>query len=911
MSRDTVRPSASAVSLASLLRAWRQRALLSQEELAERAGLSVGTIRGVESGRIRRPRGATVRYLADALGLVDRERATLVSAAGGNLLVHPGLVPAQLPATVPGFTGRVDALDSLDATVPADTVGTPAVVVVVAGMAGVGKTALAVHWGRRVAARFPDGQLHINLRGYAAGPPVRPIDVLAWFLRALGVDAERVPVELDEAVGLYRSVLAGRRVLVLLDNARDAEQVRPLLPASPGCLALVTSRDRLTGLVALQNARRLTLEVLAPSESVALLTGVLGRERAAAEPDAVLALAEACGHLPLALCIAAANLTERSHPDIDSYVDALCSDRALTELEVSGDAEASVRAAFTLSLRHLGPDGQRIFQLLSIGPGPDVTPEAAAALAVRSPDRTRDLLDVLSAAHLVRQDQPGRYALHDLLRRYARELADGAAAVDDEPTAALERLCDYYLRTIGAAAKLLYPQTVRIPVDDGAADAFPDETAALAWLDAERPNLIATIQHVAEHGPAQMAWLLADALRGYFWISRTMTEWLAASEAGLAAAKSRGDPYALAAMHLNFGMAHRSRGRYRSSLEHFDEALALARSACWREAQASILVSVGVSHAELGDPAVAVERFGDALALNRLMGRRAGEAVALGNMSMLRNDLGDLGRSNEDGLAALALYRETGNPGGEGIALTNLGINYVHLGQIDHALDHLTRGLAIHDRMGDAYGQIVAHGGLTQLHIAVGRYDAATEHGIVALTLARETGDRSNEAAVLVALATIHCARGETDLARQDYETAIRLAREVGSLHPEADALIGLAEVGERDGRLAEALTCAQEAIALAAARGYRMLEGRALTAASRIHLAARRTVDAVRTADQAVANHRATGYRLGEARAIAALARAVSNVDDVRRHRRAAVALFTAIHAPVPAELIDTHALP
>jgi DNA-binding SARP family transcriptional activator len=402
------------------------------------------------------------RVLVEELGLEpgpelhELQRAVLAGQPELLAPAHQGavaiaaparVVPAQLPAEVAAFSGRQAALEQLDSHLPDQGERQSPAIVLIAGTAGVGKTALAVHWAHRVRDRFPDGQLYVDLRGWAAGAPLRPIDALAGFLPALGVPAAEVPHQVEQAAALYRSLLAGKRVLIVLDNARSPGQVRPLLPASPGCAVVLSSRDQLRGLVARDGAVRLDLDVLAPREARTLLTRLLSAERVTAEPEAAAELVRLCGHLPLALRIAAANLSGRPRTTVAAYAAELATGDRLRALEAGEDADAAVRVAFDRSYAALPAAARRLFRLLGLVPGTGICPPAAAALAATDDAAAAVLLDRLASAHLAGEHAPNRYVLHDLLRRYA---ADRASAEDSpaDREAALGRLLDHYLHSV-------------------------------------------------------------------------------------------------------------------------------------------------------------------------------------------------------------------------------------------------------------------------------------------------------------------------------------------------------------------------------------------------------------------------------------------------------------------------------
>ena len=877
------------------LQALREQAGLTQERLAGRAGLSVRTIRALEHGQAR-PRTVTARLLGEALGLDGPARARFDAAAHhpdhGAGPVQPAavawsaaglVVPAQLPADVAGFTGRGRQLRALDALLwqagdgqPRRGRGREVVISAIAGAAGVGKTALAVHWAHRVRGRF-DGQLYVDLHGYTPGSPLSPLQALAGLLGALGVAADRIPVEVEQAAGLYRSLLAERRVLVVLDNARSAEQVRPLVPGSPGCVVVVTSRDRLGGLVASHGARRLTLEVLAPEEAVGLLAQIVGLDRVRAEPEAAARLAEVCGLLPLALRVAAANLTGQpsDHP-IAGYLARLGAGDRLAELAVDGDPQAAVRTAFDCSYGVLDADARRLFGLLGLLPGPDFTSEAAAALAGVLVGRARGVLERLAGAHLVEPRGAGRFGLHDLLRLYARQRSEQEEGVL-ERRQALDRLLGWYLQTADAADRLVSPEMLRLPLptaDPGLPPAsFDGRADALGWLDAERPNLVSATRHAAAHGPRLAAWLLADVLRGYFWGGRHMVDWLAVANAALCAADADGDPQARAAARRNLGLAYYFLGDYVRAAEHHTGALALARQAGWVEGEAATLGNLAMVHTELGHLRQAADHHARALALNRQIGSKAGQAIALGNLGRASLRMGTLQRAVDQLTQALALAREIASKGGQATVLGTLGEAYRDLGRLDDARVCLTQALALARAAGYRYEETSDLYVLATVHRETGQFTLALELAKAALALAREIGDPRKEADALNTLGSVQACLGHHRQATAHHHAALDLARRSGARQPQAEALLGLAAV----------------------------------------HLDLDHDDEAVGHARQAVALHRETGHRLGHARALVALGHGLHRAGDATAARscwQEALALLADIGAPDAAQvrtLLDT----
>ena len=510
------------------------------------------------------------------------ERAGAADPGGADGVVEPSTVlPRQLPADVANFTGRVSELGRLDALAAgdADTV----VICAITGTAGIGKTALALRWAHRAASRFTDGQLHIDLRGFATTAPVSPLDALIRMLRALGVPPERIPADIDEAAALYRSLLAGRRALVMLDNAATAEQVRPLLPGSPGCLVLITSRDRLTGLTARDGAVRLTLDALSPAEARLLLDDLLGSGRLARESAAAGELAAGGAHMPLALRIAAARLADQPHRRIADYVAELGRGDPLAKLTLDDGSDNGIRIAFDLSYRTLDADARRLFRRFALVPGTDIAVDAVAALDDAGRDRAYALLETLARGHLVEPRAPGRYGMHDLLAAYA---ADRTTHDDPEPErrAALDRLLAWYLEHIDGAAQRLVPGVS--PGTRGTDDQlFTSQPSALAWLEAEYANLAALIDHVVSNNSevGVPSWFLGDARGGYLWLRQHLSEWPKVVHAEGGRSKGTHGARAQAAILIHLADLCAELGHWSRATTLYRKASTTSRRAGWPE----------------------------------------------------------------------------------------------------------------------------------------------------------------------------------------------------------------------------------------------------------------------------------------------------------------------------------------
>jgi YD repeat-containing protein len=808
--------------------------------------------------------GATLRQLHQEI-LSDEIRSDAERPAPAPAGPAPA-VPAQLPAAVSAFTGREQHLKQLDELLGGDT-GRPGVVAigVVCGTAGVGKTALAVQWAHRVRRRFGDGQLYANLRGYATAPALRPIDVLTGFLQALGVPGEQIPAEPEQAAALYRTLLAGRSMLVLLDNAQSSEQVRPLLPGGPGSVVVITSRDKLGGLVAHDGAAHLSLDVLAPDEAEALLCRVLGSDRAAGEPAAVATLARMCAYLPLALRIAAANLTLHPGRSVAGYVEELGAGSRLGALAVDSDDVSAVRAAFDLSYAGLAPPQRRLFRLLGLAPGADFTADDAAALAGTDRHTSGRLLARLAGAHLIDEHRTGRYTFHDLLRLYAAEQAREQDPPADRD-AAIQRLYDSYLHRADAAADLLYPHMLRLPRESPPGPGHADHPAARAWLEAERHNLVLAVASAARQGPRRAGWLLADVLRGHFHLARHTSDWLAVATDALAAARHDDDPHGQAAALHSLGTAYRSIGEHHEALRLYEETLRLARGCGWSESEATTLGNLGIVCRKLGRLPEAARHLDDALVIDRRIGRAAGEANNLGNLAAVYHEMGRLHDSAECHAAALALNRAMGSLHGEALALTGLGEVWRELGDVHQAAVHLNRALERYLEVGDRDGQAVIQYCLAMVDCDLDRPRRGRDLAAAALELARDIGDRQTEAMALNAVGRADGLLGDHRRAARQHRLSYDLADRTASRRLAADALIGLADAHRHLGRHDDALGYAERARALAGRAGLRVVEGRAHTALAAIHLSAGRIDRALRHAQDALAIHRRSGHRPGEA---------------------------------------------
>ncbi|MFB6815294.1 BTAD domain-containing putative transcriptional regulator [Streptomyces sp. NPDC056347] len=760
--------------------------------------------------------------------------------------------PAQLPYGTSWYTGRERQLRELDALLDDDPAGHTPIVTVI-GPPGAGKTALVLHWAHAHRDRFPGGQLFVNLQGHSPLPALRPVDVLARFLRSLGVAPGQVPPDEDEAAALLRTLLTGRRLLIVLDDAAGAGQVRPLLPGDGDCRTVVTSRTHLSGLVANDGARPLGLDVLRPDEARILLTRVLGERRVAAEPDAVTELAGLCGRLPLALRIAGAALLARRTLGIAEYCAELADGGPLGGLRLEDDERSAVRAAFRLSYEALSGPARRMFRLLGLAPGPDITAPGAAALTDAAPGEAGRLLRTLAHAHLVQQPGPGRFGMHDLLRSYAREL------VADDERGARRRLLDWYTRGAREASLVLYPQA---PGERTAADT----ERATEWLESERENLIGAVLSAAEAGEHRTAWRLAEALHGFLSQGTYTTECLAVAEAGLAAATADGDLRARSAARLRIADCHWAQGHNAAAQDQYADALQLAASADWADGQAAALRRIGAAHQENGAMRTASGLF---LRARGLSGQTEGAGAAddLMNLGLIGWKLGRLPEAVAHYTQAARIFRDLGALGGEAVAHTNLGVVHRAMGRPLNAIRVVEESLRVHRISGNKASGTVALSCLASAHADRGDHASATRLARSALDSARSVRNRRLESNAYFSLGVARERAGDLAGASAGYRSALDLAEVVDDRYPQVSALVGLAAVRLRLGAFEDAHATAHRALALAQEAGFRVLEASALNVLAQARVVLGEPERALDDARRALALHQETGHRPGEAR--------------------------------------------
>ncbi|WP_203819995.1 tetratricopeptide repeat protein [Paractinoplanes ferrugineus] len=712
---------------------------LTYREIAVKTGWSVGAIGGYFSGTFL---PSTIRFdtLVRLLGATPAEQGALATArdgvaerraaAGAAPAGPPRDVPCQLPAVVYDFTGRDDQLARLD-----ELLGAPgARIAAVSGTAGVGKTALAVYWAHRVADQFPDGQLYADLRGFDTNAsPLSPAAVARGFLTALGEQAARLPVGSEELIALYRSTLASRRVLLLLDNAHDAAQVRPLLPGMPGSVVVITSRNQLAGLVATNGARSVKLDLLSPAEARTMLARRLGSGPVAAEPEAVTDIIERCCRLPLALAVAAARAAIDELSLVDLAAELGEAGRRLDALGAD-DAASDVRTVFSWSYRALPDQAARLFRLVGLHPAPDLGVAAAASMLAATPAQTRALLVGLTRANLLTEHTPGRFTCHDLLRAYAGELAaadDGAMAV--------RRMVDHYCVTAHAAASLVNPAR---DVDDppGAApgvrpEPLADRAEALAWFTAEYPILLATVRIAVRYQFDTSACHLAAAATAYQNLRALWAPWAETLRVGLYASERLGDVAWQAWFHRNLIFAHAWTGDHERSVYHAELAIDLCRAVGDVGGEARCHRHLCMTFERQGNYRQALHHAVRSRDLLQGTDDVMRVAYAFNSVGWYQALVGDFTEALVNCRQAVALLQKHAHPTNQATAWDSLGYVHHNLGQHREALECYAKALALFRSNGERHYQALTLEHLGDTLLATGDHDAAGAAWRDALTL--------------------------------------------------------------------------------------------------------------------------------------------------------------------------------
>ncbi len=786
-----------------LVRSQRVARGLTQAELAELTGLSIRSISDLERGVTGEPRRSSRRLLEQVLNLPEPAQ----DAADAQV------VPRQLPAAVRDFVGRPAELAALTRLL--DEAGNAVGVVVIStigGVAGVGKTALALNWAHQIADRFPDGQLYVNLRGYDARPAVTASDALAGLLRGLGVPGQEIPPGTDERAALYRTKLAGRRILIVLDNALEADQVRLLLPGTPTCAVVVTSRDSMPGLIARDGARRVELDPLTDAEAVELLRALIG-VRVDADPEAAASLAALCSRLPLALRVAAELTAMRSSSSLADLAAELADrQRQLDLLDAVQDSSTAVRAVFSWSYLNLSAEAARAFRLIALHPGTEIDVHVAAAMTGLPVAVAGQLLDRLLTANLVHAASQGRYLMHDLLRTYALELAT-AADGDQLRRAALGRLFDHYLYVASAAMDRLFPAErqrrppVVIPAGY-AAPTFATAEAARAWLDAERASLAPVVACAAGESPRH-AVQLAATLHRYLDAGGFYQDAAVIHGCAVRAARQLGDHPALASALVSLGRTDIWQGLYAEATDRLDQALTLSAQLGDRQCQTRARHNLGLADLQRGRYAEAAEHYRQALELSRQVADQTSEWRALHNLALIDARQGRYAQAVGHRLEALALSRKIGDRNGEAHQLTGLGDVHIRQGQLEQAIDALNRSLKLSRQTGARRAEGHALSDLARARLRLGDHRLAASQSRQALALFRRVGDLAGLADSMNTLGEVLHATGDRGHARAEHEGALRAALQIGDKYEQARAHDGLARSDEDQPRTREHLEAA------------------------------------------------------------------------------------------------------
>jgi tetratricopeptide (TPR) repeat protein/DNA-binding XRE family transcriptional regulator len=838
------------VTFAALLRKLRVGARLTQEELAEAAGLSPRSVSDLERGIAATPRRDTVRLLADALGLTGPDRAEFEAVARGRpvpavpapavpvpaVLVTGGASALRtLPRDIASFTGRQQELQELvDVAVGAGgVVGIHAI----GGMAGVGKTAFAVHAAHRLADRFPGGQIFLPLHGHTPGQqPVDPADALASLLLTTGVPPAQIPPGLEARMALWRDRLAEKQLLLILDDAAGSEQVRPLLPGAGGSLVLVTSRRHLS---ALEDATSVSLDTLPPMEAAALLVRLAGRSGLSPHDPSVAEIIRLCGFLPLAIGMVARQL--HHHPAWTAAGRAAELASAVDRLELMATENLSVAAAFNLSYADLTPDQQRLFRRLGLHLGADIDGYAAAALDGTDLSAARPGLEALYDQYLLAEPAAGRYRLHDLIREHARTLADRLDP-DDDRDQATARLLDYYQHAAARADALLARQARPASADGtvpAVVPALADREQALAWARAERASLLACLDRASGTGQHTRVIAFTAALAGLLRRDGPWADAIIRHTAAIQAAQHLGDRLGQANALNDLGDVLRMTSDYPAAVQALEQALGICRDLGDRLGQANALSNLGDVLRLTSDYPAAVQALEQALGIYRDLGDRRGQANALSDLGDVRRMTGDYPAAVRAQEQALGICRDLGDRRGQSTALNDLGDVLRMTGDYPAAVRAYEQALDICRDLGFRLGQANALGGLGDVRRATGDYPAAVRAYEQALDIYRDLGNRLGQANALGDLGDVRRATGDYPAAAQTLEQALGIYRDLGDRGGEAEALNKKGTLHQVSGDLAQAEACHQQGLDLARAIASPSDEAHALAGLGRCALAA------------------------------------------------------------------------
>jgi len=889
---------------AGVLRGLRTEAGMTQEELAEAAGLSSRAISYLERGEVSAPHKDTVRLLADALGLAGPARAQFEAAARGR----GGAVVAAtrtLPRDVASFTGRQRELAELAGAM--SDAGTVVSIRAIGGMAGVGKTAFAVHAAHRLADRFPGGQIFVPLHGHTPGQqPADPADALATLLVTMGVPVAQIPAGLEARAALWRDRVAHRQLLLILDDAVSSEQVWPLLPGSGGSMVLVTSRRHLS---ALDDATPISLDTLPPGEAAQLLARLAGRAGLAPEDPAVGELARLCGFLPLAIGMVARQL--RHHPVWTPAGRAAELAAAADRAELLTTENLSVAAAFDLSYAALDHDRQRLFRRLALHPGTDIDAYAAAALDGSGLAAARRGLEDLYDQYLLTEATPGRYRAHDLIREHVRALAARLDPADGRD-AAVTRLLDYYQHTAARANTLIArqarpAQATTDPPAPAAVPAVAGMEQSLAWERAERASLLACLDHVTRTGQHTRVIALTAGLSGLMQRDGPWAEAIARHTTAIAAARHLGDRLGQANALNDLGIVQRLTNEDAAAAHAQEQALGIYRQIGSRLGEANALYSLGAARRATDDSPAATQALEQALGIYRDLGDRFGQAQTLNALGTLLRLIGEYPAALQAHEQALGIYRDFGDRLGQAQALGYRGLVLRLTGDYRAAAQALEQSLHIYRDLGDRLGQAQAFNALGDMLRLTGDYPAAARAQEQAFDIYRQIGSRLGEANALHHLGLVLQLTGDYPAAAQAHEQALGIYRQLSSRLGEANVLHALGIVLRLTGDHQAAAVAQERALGISRQIGHRVGEAEALNEKGTLHLVSGERALAEGCHQQALEVARAIASSGDEAHALAGLGRcalAAGRTAEGEAGLRQALAIFERIGAAEAADV-------